>query len=279
VTMCLPAFLALFVGVPPPMGVPPPGAQQHGGGGSGGGGGCCAAVFGSLSSELRVLFANRQYMQQSACYTMLAGVAFAFPAIQAEIFAPDGLTSQQSSWTNLSFISSGVVLGIVAGKRVRTPAQFGPVLKTLFAVSTVTATLLALVVEDYKAILGTSKAALMAFLVPAMGVMGGCSIGFLGIGLQAASEVAEPVPETISAGLVEWFIQISAAVLTQMSSGGPGLKPCVVVLWIFTPYFFWSFDGRCYEKDHSLRQTELADRGTDGGSLGEASPYVLVTDE
>lgn len=210
----------------------------------------------SLVQTLQQLMRNRQYVLQGFCYTVVAGVAFAVPAVQAEIFDAHGISNITAAWTNFAFIISGVVSGVVCGNYVKRPEQFGGTLKVMFATGAVALTLLAIGL----AVLDPRSTGFIAFALIMMTVAGAGLIGFLGIGLQAASEVAHPVGETYSAGLVEWMIQISAAVLTQVSTVQIGFWLCVAVTWVVVPLFVFKFDASCYATQHPLPGTRHAQR-------------------
>ena len=117
------------------------------------------------------------------------------------------------------------------------------------------------------------------FALVMMTVAGAGLIGFLGIGLQAASEVAHPVGETYSAGLVEWMIQISAAVLTQVSTVQIGFWLCVAVTWLVVPAFWFNFDVSCYAPHHALPDTGDAQRDTELQNINPGRPDHLNNDE
>ena len=224
---------------------------------------------------LRQLLANRQYVLQASCYTVVAGVAFAVPAVQAEIFDAHGISNTTAAWTNFAFIVSGVVCGVVCGNRVKRPAQFGGTLKVMFATGAVALTLLAVGL----AVLDPRSTGFVIFALVMMTVAGAGLIGFLGIGLQAASEVAHPVGETYSAGLVEWMIQISAAVLTQVSTVQIGFWLCVAVTWLVVPAFWFNFDVSCYAPHHALPDTGDAQRDTELQNINPGRPDHLNNDE
>jgi hypothetical protein len=97
---------------------------------------------------------------QCLCYSCMAGVSFAVPAFQtSESFAIDwrlghrplaatdllyyatwvvaafhaiGLSEKESAWTNLAFIGTGVVVGLIAGKYCTNPKSYPAVIKTMF---------------------------------------------------------------------------------------------------------------------------------------------------
>ena len=209
-----------------------------------------------MVQTLRQLMSNRQYVIQGFCYTVVAGVAFAVPAVQAEIFDAHGISNTTAAWTNFCFIMSGVLSGVVCGNYVKRPAQFGGTLKVMFATGAVALTLLAVGL----AVLDPESTGFIVFALIMMTIAGAGLIGFLGIGLQAASEVAHPVGETYSAGLVEWMIQISAAVLAQVSTVQIGFWLCVAMTWVVVPLFWFKFDASCYAMQHRLPDTRHAQR-------------------
>ena len=198
-----------------------------------------------IAHVLLKLLHNRQYVVQSFCYTIVAGVAFTVPAIQAEIFTAKGVSDSTSAWTNFAFIASGVICGVICSRHVTRPVQFGRVLRMMFVIGAAALTVLAVGIAH----LDPHGRGFVVFTVCMMTVAGSGLLGFLGIGLQAVSEVAHPVGETYSAGLTEWMIQIAAAILTQVSSGAVGFWLCISVLWIVVPVFGFMFDESCYHAE------------------------------
>jgi hypothetical protein len=100
-----------------------PGGSAAGGTAAGGGSG------GGFFAGMRALATNRQYMLQCLCYSCMAGVSFGIPAFLATAFHAIGLTEKESAWTNLAFIGTGVVVGLLAGKLCTNPRTYPRVLK------------------------------------------------------------------------------------------------------------------------------------------------------
>eukprot|EP00439_Symbiodinium_sp_Y106_P075747 s2723_g15.t1 len=73
---------------------------------------------------------------------------------------------------------------------------------------------------------GTSLAVRRAALVAAMAVVGGASLGFLGVALTHICHEVPEVHEAISAGAVEWFVQAGGGVLSSFAVNRHGFEIC-----------------------------------------------------
>ena len=69
-----------------------------------------------------------------------------------------------------------------------------------------------------------------------MGAAGFASLGFTGIGLTVAAHIGEPVPESLTGGAIEWLIQVSSAILTQLTglNASMGFVGCCITSWVIT---------------------------------------------
>ena len=189
-----------------------------------------SSSHGGLSHHARqmgALFYNRQFMVQCVCFSALGGISFALPAVQDELFLEVGLPQVLTKWTNLAFLATGVVSGLVIGgvfhKYQIQPFHFTSLLtiRVLFCTCTVSLSGLAVLASVSSSL---SNGTVFALALVLMAVSGGCSLGFVGIALPQVVSVARPVSEVYSASLVEWLLQIWGVVFAQWcaSSGGSG---------------------------------------------------------
>ena len=84
----------------------------------------------SVAQSMRHLFGNRKYFLRAICYAALGGIGFAVPAAQDVVFGATcavnntawaGYDTTHTTFTNLSFILSGVLFGLLAGAVIRSP--------------------------------------------------------------------------------------------------------------------------------------------------------------
>ena len=175
------------------------------------------------------LLTNRNFVVQSLAFAMLGGISFAIPAVQDEIFNELGLDQDLTKWTNLAFLSSGVVSGLSLGAifhrygiKPTSPTSMR-VLRAIFSLCTIALTVLAVV--TFSATGGSVSQGVTVVIFAAMMVSGACSLGFVGVALSQAVAVAHPVSEIYSASFVEWFLQIWGVVFAQLCAGSGGSSP------------------------------------------------------
>lgn len=187
----------------------------------------------SLVQATKKLATNGQFVLQCFCYAMLAGVSFAVPAFQASALGSINLTNQEAAWTNFSFIICGVVTGLTLGALNRGPSRFAVTIKAMFIITSVALIALnALTLAQAH----LTKATLYPLLVVFMGMCGASSLGFIGVALSAAVESTFPVDGEYSGFLIEWWLQIFAAIITQVatSAGTYAFVVCGVATWVTT---------------------------------------------
>ena len=131
------------------------------------------------------------------------------------------LQHSATKWTNLTFILSGVAGGVLLGAIVKEERLYRAAVAACFVAAALA--LVGLAALSQPAVLhALSSDTLFALLVPLMALAGLGSIGFVSLGLRIAVLVAEPVSEVYSAGAVEWWIQITGVLFTQLSGCGIG---------------------------------------------------------
>ncbi|KAK3282860.1 hypothetical protein CYMTET_9421 [Cymbomonas tetramitiformis] len=190
-----------------------------------------------MQESLRQMFTNPQFGLQCICFSLLGGISFTIPAVQDIIFDAHGFSSQQTTWTNFSFIATGVVTGLVISAKFSDPRYLSRVLKTAFLVASITFTLMTILTYSHKVI---SKEVEYVLYVVLMSFGGAASLGFISLGLASAAETAHPVSETYSSGAVEWLLQGFGALLIQMSTANVGFILCAIMCWIVTiPLLFF----------------------------------------
>jgi len=143
------------------------------------------------------------------------------------------LSDHEAAWTNFSFIICGVLTGLTVGYFNRGPQHFSMILKAMFVVTS-----LALVALNILTLAQgrMHKATLYPLLVVFMGLCGASSLGFIGVALSAVVESTYPVAGEYSGFLVEWWLQIFAAVLTQVATlaGAYAFVVCGIATWLTT---------------------------------------------
>jgi len=136
-------------------------------------------------------------LQIVAC-GLLGGVSFAQPSAAIFILKPYGFSNSVSAYVNVCFISAGVVFGTLLGKVCSEPKHFGIVLKVLFALCLLCSAGCAF----YTRFLDASKPSTLIPLLIMSGGVGLCSLGFIGIGIEASALYP------VGAGYVCWAIEI-----------------------------------------------------------------------
>jgi hypothetical protein len=175
--------------------------------------------------QMSTLLFNRQFMVQCLCFSMSGGISFALPAVQDELFLEVGLPQKYTKWTNLSFLATGVLTGLIIGgvfhyKNIA-PDDFYSMftIRLLFGICTLSLSGLA-VLASFAADMSNNAVFGLALIL--MAISGGCSLGFVGIALPQAVHIARPVSEVYSASSVEWLLQIWGVVFAQWCAGSGG---------------------------------------------------------
>lgn len=139
VTMCIPLFFGGYRGAPAPTAQEGPvsaGEQVPDGS-------MLIVVEGrkvqmTVAESARTLFRNSKYWVHAICYACFAGIGFSVPSAQDVVFGSScasnvsnatggggsgwtGYDTEHTTFTNLSFILSGVIAGLIMGAVVRTP--------------------------------------------------------------------------------------------------------------------------------------------------------------
>jgi len=164
---------------------------------------------------------NYQFLLQAICYGGLAGISYSLPAFQATAFTdcmhPSlHFVSTHSMWVNFAFITSGVVVGLVAGATVSEPYE--PLTIRIFALTAALALALLVTLTRPPLLIAIGDGpALLLLLTITLALAGGASLGFFSLGLRAAIRVGSPVPEVYTSGFTEMLSQLSAVIFTQTS--------------------------------------------------------------
>jgi MFS family permease len=188
-----------------------------------------------LYNNLRQLMTNNQFVLQCLCMSTLAGVSFAVPAFQTTVLGSmtTPLSNSEAAWTNFSFVFSGVLTGLWAGFRVKDPRKFPLFLKATFLGSAVSLSGLTVLGWVQSSL---SHELLYILLLVLMAVCGACSLGFIGIALSAVIETTYPIDSHLSGGMVEWWLQVVGAILTQVATAAAAqaFLVCAVATWLVT---------------------------------------------
>ena len=177
----------------------------------------------SLRRNLRSLCRHPRFFLKMACYATLGAVSYTIPAVQDVLISETLHTTPAfTKWTDASFIAIGVVSGMVFSVReLRNPDRL--ILSTFVAAS-LGLVAASLIVSPLLA--STSVALRRGSLVVAMAVVGGASLGFLGVALAHICHEVPEVHESISAGAVEWFVQAGGALLSSFAVNRHGFEIC-----------------------------------------------------
>jgi MFS family permease len=171
----------------------------------------------SVTHEVRQLLANRQYVLQCFCYSMLTGVAYSVPGFATIALTDLSLTVQESAWVNFAFIMTGVSSAMLLGRVVTKPAQFPRVLRTVFVIATIGLAAIVLLINYQTSM---DQTTVYALVIVANMVTGAGSLSFLGVAFSAAVEATYPVDAEFSGGIIELWVQIWGFLFTYVSSDG-----------------------------------------------------------
>ena len=168
------------------------------------------------------LLSNANFVIQGMSFAVLGGISFAIPAVQDEIFSEVGLNQDLTKWTNVTFVLSGVVSGLLLGawfhyRGIEPTSQTSMrVLRAMFVICTISLTVLACATYAADSF---DREVFTVLLFVSMLITGACCLGFVGIALSQAVAVAYPASEVYSASFVEWLIQIWGVIFAQLCAG------------------------------------------------------------
>eukprot|EP00929_Paragymnodinium_shiwhaense_P044771 TRINITY_DN22955_c0_g1_i1.p1 TRINITY_DN22955_c0_g1~~TRINITY_DN22955_c0_g1_i1.p1 ORF type:complete len:445 (-),score=21.63 TRINITY_DN22955_c0_g1_i1:1090-2424(-) len=180
-----------------------------------------------VGSSVATMMKSPDYLIQLACYSTLGAISYAIPGVQDGLLGDTlGLGSDQTKWTNVVFIASGVAAGLLAG--YYTPPHPHNLIKLCFVIAACAMLVISFMIGGGHVLeIGPpSLRVVFDVLLAAMGLAGAASLGFLGLGLAVITEAVPGVNEAYSAGAVEWFVQLGGAVLTQLASSPAGFHIC-----------------------------------------------------
>ncbi|CAE7806180.1 unnamed protein product [Symbiodinium sp. CCMP2592] len=134
----------------------------------------------SVRRNLRSLSKHPKFFMKMACYATLGAVSYTIPAVQDVLISETlDATPAFTKWTDAAFIAIGVVAGMLFS--VREPRNPDRLILCTFVAASLGLVAASLIVSPLLA--GTSLAVRRAALVAAMAVVGGASLGFLGVAL------------------------------------------------------------------------------------------------
>lgn len=173
-------------------------------------------VHAKTSGYLEVVYSFKthpSFRMQILSHGLLGGISFATPSALYFILDDMGFSGKVAILANFAFISCGVVSGVLLGYFCQSPRWYKNVLKGCYALCAVALLCCALLVQFNlvkNTLLGLS---VLIFLVA---VAGGTSLGFLGIGIEAAA--LYPVKAAYVCWAVESLILASSAVLSSLAA-------------------------------------------------------------
>ena len=183
-------------------------------------------------AEVALLFDRGHFWEHTVAYGALSAISYTIPAIQTSVFAEcmepplEGLV-QHSMWLNFTFISCGVLAGLLIGSCVDEALE-AHVIRALAVTCAVG--LGAVHVLTQPAVLHQigDGPLLLALLSVCLGVTGASSLGFLSLALRVVVRIGAPVPDVYCAGFTELMSYALAALLTQSSECPNGFFSCMV---------------------------------------------------
>lgn len=192
----------------------------------------------SVKDSAALLGRNFEYWVYAVSYAIIGGIGFSVPSAQAAIFSecsPDlKFDTPHTTFTNLSFILSGVVAGILISPFVKTPRQMEVVVLALSVLGSLAMTALTVLSVPERAA-SLDQDLLFGLLVVLMGLSGISTIGFIGMALNYVVSIGAPVSEAYTVGGVEWLIQgVGGGLGTLSAMCQFGFSFCVGCSWVAT---------------------------------------------
>ena len=172
----------------------------------------------TLGKTIADLARRPRWCVACAAYAVSAGVGFAVPAVVDDIFGDVcGAAPRRAARVGVVFILAGVACGALLG-RFPCEKRRRPLLVALLALGAVA--LAALHVATAR----PPCRPLDAFGGAALA--GAATIGFVGPALAEAAASAGPDSTVMAGGIVEWWIQVLGAVVTQAATRRNGFAVC-----------------------------------------------------
>ena len=175
----------------------------------------------------------------------MGGISFAVTGISDSIL--QSKAAVDGTLANVAFIVSGVFAGISAGAA---PQRFHrAIVRGMFIACSLALTLI-VVLDRVDLSTSISTRSLGALYYVSMVASGASSLGFIGLALSSSVAFVEREldemgvelflnPETFVGSIAEWFLQVFAAVLVQVSVGDVGFAVLCAFSWIITILLLW----------------------------------------
>jgi hypothetical protein len=185
---------------------------------------------------------NPRLLLHTVASALLGGVSFAIPAVLDVAIGEScassvlSLPPEQSMLADAAFILSGVTAGVLLGGLCRDVETYHVVVFICSALCAIGLSLLRLLLSRH-AVQFLGAPASFALLVLDMALIGGSSLGFIGLALHEAVELAKPASEVYAGGLLEWLLQIFGAYLGLVSGCRAGFLPCLAAAWLAAVVF------------------------------------------
>uniref|UniRef100_A0A7S1FJP5 Major facilitator superfamily (MFS) profile domain-containing protein n=1 Tax=Noctiluca scintillans TaxID=2966 RepID=A0A7S1FJP5_NOCSC len=192
---------------------------------------------GGLLNLLGVAMAHPRFALQVGAFGLMGGVSFSQPSAGIFILQDYGFSNQVDVWVNMCFIGTGIVFGIVVGKFCNEPRFFGITLKAMFVVCALCTGISAVLAAS--GFLNSNNIASFILICVLSAGTGATSIGFIGIGIEAAA--LYPVGGAYACWLVEIIVQVAGGVISQEASNSNGFMVLAVVQGFATIVFLFSF--------------------------------------
>eukprot|EP00747_Dinoflagellata_sp_TGD_P099337 gnl/TRDRNA2_/TRDRNA2_167709_c0_seq4.p1 gnl/TRDRNA2_/TRDRNA2_167709_c0~~gnl/TRDRNA2_/TRDRNA2_167709_c0_seq4.p1 ORF type:complete len:609 (+),score=102.42 gnl/TRDRNA2_/TRDRNA2_167709_c0_seq4:25-1827(+) len=193
---------------------------------------------------LRVLLTYPSFGMQVLAYGMMGGVSFTVPGVAEPILEKYQFSATTTAWLNVAFIGFGVLTGISLGALIKDPQSYGKVLKMLFLACSLSLTGIASLLAA-GAIPDPSSYHMLLVLFP-MVISGATSLGFIGIGIEAAA--LYPAGAAYVCFAIEALIQGFGGLLAYVAVKKSGFVymasfAAFATLLLFLGYNRYSVDG------------------------------------
>lgn len=216
-----------------------------------------SAVRAAISSDskcgkvLVAIFGDPWFLIQMFAFSLLGGVSFGIPAAQDAIFMQYSISSRDAAYTNAAFIGTGVVTGLFIGGIVRDPRHFGLTLKLFFLIGAVSLTAL-------HVLLVVGGGVPFSAVLLCMSLAGLASLGFIGIGLEAAA-LFPKVGAAASCLSIELLIQFWGALIAQVATGRNGFLICALAVWVMFLLLLFGFRSPVLSDESKEADSQVQD--------------------
>ncbi|CAK0805476.1 unnamed protein product [Prorocentrum cordatum] len=194
---------------------------------------------GGFKQLFKSLVAQPTFALQVLACGLLGGISFALPSSSVAILEHFGFLERVSSLVNVGFIGTGIVAGLLFGKVCNTPRRYEGCLKIMFVCSAACLTATAWLASQ--GFLRHDERHWWGFQVFLFlsAVTGMSSIGFIGVGIQAAA--LYPADPGYVCWAIEIIIQGLGGGLNFWSANKNGFVPLAATAIVATTFMYLSY--------------------------------------